>query len=79
MAGPVNAIAARNVAVTYADGTEAVTDVTLEVPAGEFFGFLGANGAGKTTTIKTLVTPLRPTAGAVAVRFLNRASSSEVA
>jgi len=61
------AIEARGVEVVYADGTEAVRGVDLEIPEGEFFGFLGPNGAGKTTTIKTLVTLLRPTAGDVTV------------
>ncbi|WP_253739075.1 ABC transporter ATP-binding protein [Halohasta salina] len=51
--------------VTYEDGTEAVQGVSLDVKEGEFFGFLGPNGAGKTTTIKTLVTLLYPTQGAV--------------
>lgn len=32
----------------------AVDDISLEVPYGEFFGYLGTNGAGKTTTIKVL-------------------------
>lgn len=41
----------------------ALDDVTLEVPPGEVFGFLGANGAGKTTTIKILLRLARPTAG----------------
>ncbi|MFC4541748.1 ATP-binding cassette domain-containing protein [Halosolutus amylolyticus] len=61
------AIEARDVAVTYADGTEAVRGVDLLVERGEFFGFLGPNGAGKTTMIKTLVTLLRPTAGTVRI------------
>jgi len=61
------AIEARDVAVTYADGTEAVRGVDLLVETGEFFGFLGPNGAGKTTLIKTLVTLLRPTDGTVTV------------
>src|SRR3954470_17683449 len=43
--------------------TEAVEDLTLEVPAGEVFGFLGPNGAGKSTTIRLLLGLLRPTAG----------------
>ncbi|MHB9287808.1 ABC transporter ATP-binding protein [Halobacteriales archaeon Cl-PHB] len=53
--------------LTYSDGTEAVRNVDLTVPEGEFFGFLGPNGAGKTTTIKVLATLLSPTAGRVAV------------
>ncbi|WP_407067140.1 ATP-binding cassette domain-containing protein [Haloterrigena salinisoli] len=62
-----NAIDAHHVELTYADGTEAVTDLVLEIPEGEFFGFLGANGAGKTTTIKVLTTLLVPTGGTVTV------------
>jgi ABC-2 type transport system ATP-binding protein len=41
----------------------AVDHVTLEVPAGIIFGFLGANGAGKTTTIHLLLGLLDPTTG----------------
>jgi ABC-2 type transport system ATP-binding protein len=33
----------------------AVDNLSLEVSAGEIFGFLGHNGAGKTTTIKLLL------------------------
>ncbi|MBI3946588.1 MAG: ABC transporter ATP-binding protein [Armatimonadetes bacterium] len=41
----------------------AVEDLSLRIPAGEFFGFLGPNGSGKTTTIKLLTGLLRPTKG----------------
>ncbi|WP_096396096.1 ATP-binding cassette domain-containing protein [Halorubrum trapanicum] len=61
------AIDAEGVELTYADGTEAVKEIDLTVPEGEFFGFLGANGAGKTTTIKTFSTLLSPTAGSITV------------
>jgi ABC-2 type transport system ATP-binding protein len=61
------AIDAENVHVTYDDGTNAVSGVSLAIEEGEFFGFLGPNGAGKTTTIKTLVTLLYPTRGAVRI------------
>jgi ABC-2 type transport system ATP-binding protein len=45
----------------------AVNNVSLEVQAGEVFGFLGPNGAGKTTTIKMIVGLLRPTSGTIRV------------
>ena len=43
----------------------AVDAVSLEIGAGQAFGFLGPNGAGKTTLIRLLVGLTRPTAGAV--------------
>lgn len=41
----------------------ALDSLSLVVPAGIIFGFLGANGAGKTTTIHLLLGLLEPTAG----------------
>ena len=40
-----------------------VEDLSLQVRAGEVYGFLGPNGAGKTTTIRLLLDLLRPTSG----------------
>src|SRR5260221_1813138 len=45
-------------------GRLAVDGLTLEVAAGQVYGFLGQNGAGKTTTIRLLLDLMRPTAGA---------------
>ena len=45
----------------------AVDNMTLQVKAGELFGFLGPNGAGKTTTIKMITGLLRPTSGTALV------------
>jgi ABC-2 type transport system ATP-binding protein len=45
----------------------ALNDVSLDVEAGEIFGFLGPNGAGKSTMIRTLLGFLHPTAGRASV------------
>lgn len=41
----------------------ALDRLSLEIPAGSIFGFLGSNGAGKTTTIHLLLGLVRPTGG----------------
>ncbi|MDM8000883.1 MAG: ABC transporter ATP-binding protein [Dehalococcoidia bacterium] len=41
----------------------AVDHLTLEVPTGSIFGFLGPNASGKTTTIHLLLGLLEPTSG----------------
>ena len=41
----------------------ALDSLTLDVDAGEVFGFLGPNGAGKTTTLKLLMRLVFPTSG----------------
>ncbi|MCE0499547.1 MAG: ABC transporter ATP-binding protein [Methylacidiphilales bacterium] len=43
--------------------TEAVRELTFQVPEGSIYAFLGPNGAGKTTTIKMLLNILQPTTG----------------
>jgi ABC-2 type transport system ATP-binding protein len=44
-------------------GTEVLSDLNLEVAAGEVLGYLGPNGSGKTTTIRLLLGLIKPTAG----------------
>jgi ABC-2 type transport system ATP-binding protein len=46
---------------------QAVTDLTLSIPRGIVFGFLGPNGSGKTTTIRLLLGLLEPSAGRATV------------
>jgi ABC-type multidrug transport system ATPase subunit len=43
----------------------AVADVSLTVPRGAVYGFLGPNGSGKTTTIRLLLGLMSPDAGSV--------------
>lgn len=45
----------------------AVNELSLDIPQGQFFGFLGQNGAGKTTTIKIIAGLLRPSEGNITV------------
>src|SRR4051812_24802263 len=49
--------------VKHFDTKLAVSGVSLDVPAGSFYGLLGPNGAGKTTTLSMAVGLLRPDAG----------------
>ena len=43
----------------------AVDDVTLEIPAGEFFSMLGPSGCGKTTTLRVIAGFEEPDSGRV--------------
>ncbi|GKV72985.1 ABC transporter ATP-binding protein [Pseudarthrobacter sp. NCCP-2145] len=43
--------------------TTVIKDLSLDVRAGETFGFLGSNGSGKTTTLRALLGIYQPTAG----------------
>lgn len=56
------AITMTNLTKQYGSFT-ALDALTLSIPKGEIFGFLGHNGAGKTTTISILTTLLAPTSG----------------
>jgi ABC-2 type transport system ATP-binding protein len=51
----------------YNDGTVALEDFDLEIPAGSFFGLLGPNGAGKTTLISAVCNLLRISGGDIRV------------
>ncbi len=44
-------------------GKPVVRDVSIDVPRGQIFGFLGPNGSGKTTTIRLLCGLLTPDSG----------------
>ncbi len=48
----------------YANGVQALDDVSLEVPRG-MFGLLGPNGAGKSTLMRSVATLQTPTSGSI--------------
>ncbi|WP_028563129.1 ABC transporter ATP-binding protein [Paenibacillus pinihumi] len=55
--------------VTKRIGRRTIIDkLTLDVPQGEVFGFLGPNGSGKTTTIRMMVGLMKLTEGEIIVR-----------
>jgi ABC-2 type transport system ATP-binding protein len=71
-ANHVNNVVIQTDQLTRAFGNHtAVADLTLEVNAGEIFGFLGHNGAGKTTTVRLLNGLLEPTCGSSQVLGLD--------
>ncbi|UYB45705.1 ATP-binding cassette domain-containing protein [Lysinibacillus capsici] len=49
----------------YADGTKALSDITLNIPKGKKIAILGHNGAGKSTLFQHLNGILKPTAGTI--------------
>jgi ABC-type Mn2+/Zn2+ transport system ATPase subunit len=60
-------IEARGLAVAYAGGPPAVTDVSFALAAGERLALLGPNGGGKTTILRALLGELRAVAGSLRV------------
>ncbi|MFF2321512.1 methionine ABC transporter ATP-binding protein [Agrobacterium sp. NPDC058088] len=53
--------------VSSAGPVKALTDITIEVPAGTVFGIIGRSGAGKSSLLRTINRLERPTAGEVVV------------
>lgn len=59
--------------------TVAVDDVSLDVPRGVCFAWLGPNGCGKTTLIRMMLGLARPSAGQITVRGHQMPSGSRLA
>src|ERR1700692_1047547 len=60
------AVAIRGVTKTFGAHT-AVNNLTLTVPRGSVYGFIGPNGSGKTTTLRMVMNILFPDAGEIVV------------
>jgi cell division transport system ATP-binding protein len=65
---------------TYEEGSTAVSEITLDVGAGEFVSIVGHSGAGKSTLLKMLFAEVRPTEGSVffGSREVERLKGSEL-
>ena len=55
---------------TYANGTQALRDVTLTIPTG-MFGLLGPNGAGKSSLMRTIATLQEADSGSITLGDLD--------
>ena len=62
----MNAIALNHLTKTFG-GFRAVDDLSLQVPAGSIYGFIGPNGSGKTTTIRMIMEIFYPDSGSIEI------------
>jgi len=74
-------LSVRNLQHIYADGTEALKNVSIDIHEGEYVLIVGQNGAGKSTLVKHFLNLLQPTTGQVRVgdRDTSQLSVSELA
>jgi len=59
-----NIIELRDIAYSYGDH-EVLSDISFDVPSGDYLGIVGPNGAGKTTILKVVLGLLKPSRGSV--------------
>lgn len=59
----MNAINISNLRKSFDGQTNVLNNISLSIPRGEIFGFLGPNGSGKTTTVRILNGILSATSG----------------
>jgi ABC-2 type transport system ATP-binding protein len=71
-----NIIEIRNVTKTFGSHV-AVDNLSLDVPEGSIYGFIGPNGSGKTTTIRMIMNILYPDNGVISV-FGGQQSGSHI-
>jgi ABC-2 type transport system ATP-binding protein len=60
-----------NLSKTYKNAVKAVDGISLEIVAGDIFGFMGPNGAGKTTTLKCVAGILNFESGLILINGKN--------
>lgn len=63
----MKAVEIDHVTKTFGKAVVAVDDLSLAVPAGTVYGFIGPNGSGKTTTLRMIMNILYPDSGSIRV------------
>jgi ABC-2 type transport system ATP-binding protein len=71
----MNAVEIHQVTKTFGQHV-AVDELTLAVPAGTVYGFIGPNGSGKTTTLRMIMRILHPDRGDIVVLGEHRQSAA---
>lgn len=66
----------QNLSKTYANGIQALKNVSLEIPRG-MFGLVGPNGAGKSTLMRTIATLQEPDTGTITLDGLDALKEKE--
>lgn len=56
-----------NLCFCYLNSKNVLTDISFEIPKGNFIGIIGPSGAGKTTFVDILLGLLNPTSGSITV------------
>lgn len=62
----IEAVSVRGLSFRY-NGSEALSDLSFGVPAGDCVGLVGPNGSGKTTLVKAILGLCRPSSGSVSL------------
>lgn len=57
----------KNLSKTFADGTKALRDVSVDIPRGDFIAVIGLSGAGKSTFLRCLNRLVDPSEGSIIV------------
>jgi len=60
----VNAIEIKDLVKTYGT-TRGVSNISIDVKKGDFYGFIGPNGAGKSTTIRSMLGLIKKNSGSI--------------
>ncbi len=71
----MNIIDIKNVTKTFGQHT-AVNDLSLSVPEGSIYGFIGPNGSGKTTTLRMIMRIYYPDAGSGPIHVLGEEATT---
>jgi len=72
-------ITLENVGKVYPDGTVAVGDISLEVPAGELVVLIGPSGSGKSTVLRMINRLIEPSKGTIIIDGKDIAAQDPVA